>query len=66
MHDVYIYDAIRAPRAKAKADGGLSDLTPHALLKQWYAALLNRADIKPDQLHEFVNEVILGCVTQQG
>jgi acetyl-CoA C-acetyltransferase len=66
MHDVYIYDAIRAPRAKAKADGGLSDLTPHALLKQLYAALLNRVDIPADQLHEFVNEVILGCVTQQG
>ena len=66
MHEVYIYDAIRAPRAKAKADGGLSDLTPHALLQQLYVALLQRSDIPADQLHNYVNEIILGCVTQYG
>jgi acetyl-CoA C-acetyltransferase len=66
MHGVYIYDAIRAPRTKAKAEGGLSDLTPHALLEQLYVALLQRSDIPDDQLHYYVNEIILGCVTQYG
>jgi acetyl-CoA C-acetyltransferase len=59
---VYLYDAIRTPRAKAKDSGGLHDLKPHDLLKSLYLALQQRTQLDPALL----GEVILGCVTQQG
>lgn len=62
MKPVYIYDAIRSPRAKAKASGGLHDLTPHALLSCLYDALRERTGVNPAS----VGEIILGCVTQHG
>jgi len=62
MKDVFIYDALRTPRAKAKADGGLHDLRPHDLLKALYHALEQRTGLNP----ETVGDVVLGCVTQFG
>lgn len=62
MKAVYIYDAIRTPRAKAKVDGGLHALRPHDLLKSLYHALEQRTGLNP----ELVGDVLLGCVTQQG
>ncbi|MEM1113526.1 MAG: acetyl-CoA C-acyltransferase [Pseudomonadota bacterium] len=62
MRDVYIYDAIRSPRTRAKDDGGLHDLTPHDLLKSLYQSLRQRTGLDPAG----VGEVILGCVTQRG
>lgn len=62
MKPVYVYDAIRTPRAKAKESGGLADLTPHELLDQLYRALRDRTGLDPAA----VGEVILGCVTQHG
>lgn len=62
MKPVYLYDAIRSPRAKAKASGGLHDLTPHELLACLYQALIDRTGLAP----ALVGEVILGCVTQHG
>lgn len=62
MKPVYIYDAIRTPRAKAKASGGLHDLSPHELLACLYRALRERTGVDPAS----VGEVILGCVTQHG
>ena len=62
MEAVYIYDAIRSPRAKAKESGGLADLRPHDLLKQLYAHLQERTGLDP----ALVGEVVLGCVTQHG
>ena len=62
MKDVFIYDAIRSARTRAKPDGGLHELTPPALLKFLYQALETRNSLDP----ALVSEVVLGCVTQQG
>lgn len=62
MKDVFIYDAIRSPRGRAKDDGALHDLTPQELLLQLYEALARRCALDPSE----VDEVILGCVTQYG
>jgi acetyl-CoA C-acetyltransferase/acetyl-CoA acyltransferase len=58
--DVFLYDAVRTPRGKARPDGGLAGLTPQELVRQQAAALAARcgeAAANPDAL-------ILGCVTQ--
>ncbi|MDO9370289.1 MAG: acetyl-CoA C-acyltransferase [Sphingopyxis sp.] len=60
--DVYLYDAVRTPRGKARSDGGLAGLSPQELVRQQAAALANRcgdAARSPDAL-------LLGCVTQSG
>jgi len=62
MKDVFIYEAIRSPRAKAKDSGGLHDLLPQDLLQQLYQHLEERTGLDPAT----VGEVILGCVTQHG
>ncbi len=62
MKDVFIYDAIRSARGRAKANGGLHSLTPPELLKPLYQALTQRNHLDPVR----VSEVILGCVTQYG
>ncbi|MEH6584658.1 MAG: acetyl-CoA C-acyltransferase [Halioglobus sp.] len=62
MKPVYIYDAIRTPRARAKDSGGLHELRPHDLLKALYQALEQRTGLDP----VLVGDVLLGCVTQQG
>jgi acetyl-CoA C-acetyltransferase len=62
MEPVYIYDAIRTPRARAKETGGLHDLRPFDLLEALYRALEERTALDP----ALVGEVALGCVTQHG
>lgn len=62
MKPVYIYDAIRTPRGRAKDSGGLYDLRPHDLLKTLYLSLQERTGLDP----AVVGEVVLGCVTQFG
>ncbi|MEL0153699.1 MAG: acetyl-CoA C-acyltransferase, partial [Halieaceae bacterium] len=62
MKSAFIYDAIRSPRTKAKASGGLHELTPTALLAQLHHSLAERTHLDPS----LVSEIILGCVTQYG
>ncbi len=62
MNTVYIYDAIRSPRTRARESGGLHDLLPHELLKVLYASLVERTGLDPAD----VGDVLLGCVTQHG
>lgn len=62
LNEVYIYDAIRTPRARAKENGGLHALTPLDLLKKLYAAMETRNSLDVSA----VGEVVLGCVTQYG
>ncbi len=62
MKPVFIYDAIRSPRARAKESGGLHDLTPHELLNSLYKSLVERTGLNP----AVVGDVLLGCVTQHG
>lgn len=60
MTEVYLYDAVRTPRGKARPDGGLAKLSPQELVRSQAAALAARCgEIMPDAL-------ILGCVTQSG
>ena len=47
MRDVFIYEAIRSPRTKAKDSGGLADLTPQALLASLYNSLTERTGLDP-------------------
>ncbi len=62
MKDVYLFEAIRSPRTKAKATGGLHRLTPPELLSQLYTALETRSGLDP----HVIDEIVLGCVTQYG
>ncbi|MEQ8802531.1 MAG: acetyl-CoA C-acyltransferase, partial [Haliea sp.] len=62
MKSAFIYDALRSPRGRAKEGAALNSLTPQALLQQLYAALVERTGLTPAE----VDDVILGCVTQQG
>ena len=62
MQPVYIYDAIRSARTRAKPEGGLHDLRPHDLLKGLYQHLEQRNGLDP----VLVGDVLLGCVTQHG
>lgn len=62
MADVFLIDAVRTPRGKAKASGGLGALTPQDLVGQQIAALRARLGDTvgtPEAL-------LLGCVGQVG
>jgi acetyl-CoA C-acetyltransferase/acetyl-CoA acyltransferase len=62
LADIYLYDAVRTPRGKARSDGGLAGLSPQELVRQQVAALAARCGdmaANPDAL-------LLGCVTQSG
>jgi acetyl-CoA C-acetyltransferase/acetyl-CoA acyltransferase len=62
MSDVYIYDAVRTPRGKARPDGGLASLAPHELVRQCIAAIDARTG---GGAHE-PKALLLGCVGQVG
>lgn len=62
MSQVYIYDAIRSARTRAKPDGGLASLTPVQLMAGLYEHIKTRNTLDP----QLVEEVALGCVTQAG
>jgi acetyl-CoA C-acetyltransferase len=62
LNAAYIYAGVRSPRTRAKAGGALHGVTPQELLAQLYHALLERSGCSP----EHIDDVILGCVTQQG
>ncbi|MEO8877060.1 MAG: acetyl-CoA C-acyltransferase [Polyangiaceae bacterium] len=59
---VFIYDAVRTPRGRARADGGLASIAPHELVAQLTSAIENRAGISRDR----VDGLVLGCVGQVG
>ncbi len=60
--DVFLYDAVRTPRGKAKAAGGLASLTPQELIKQQVDALGARVDLAA----QAPEALLLGCVGQVG
>jgi acetyl-CoA C-acetyltransferase len=62
VKDVFLYDAVRTPRGKAKPDGGLAALTPQELVKQQYLALHERCGDAADS----PDALLLGCVGQVG
>lgn len=60
--DAYVYDAVRTPRGKGKPDGALHRFRPVDLAAQVLIALRERNKIPT----EFIDDVILGCVTAVG
>ena len=61
MRDVYIYDGVRTPRGRGKANkGALSGVHPQEL----FAQALNRLADKNGLDREAVEDVVVGCVTQ--
>ncbi len=57
--EAYIYDAIRTPRGRGKANGSLHDVRPLDLLKTLFDEMRLRHDLDTSQ----VDDVLLGCVT---
>lgn len=57
-----MYDAVRTPRGKAKAEGGLAGLTPAALVSTLVEALRERTG----DAAQNPGALLLGCVTQAG
>ncbi|MEQ5837292.1 acetyl-CoA C-acetyltransferase [Marinobacter sp. NFXS9] len=62
MTDAYIYDHVRTPRGKGRADGALAQITPVQLAAQALTALRQRNDLDTAR----VDDVILGCVAPIG
>lgn len=58
-HDAYIYDAVRTPRGRGKADGSLHEIQPIDLLTTCLRALQTRNNLDTSQ----VDDVVIGCVT---
>lgn len=57
-----IYEAIRSPRGRARADGGLHRVDVRSLVAQLFHCLEQRLDFDPTA----IDDAILGCVTQVG
>ena len=62
MADAFIYDAVRSPRGRGKADGSLHEVTALNLAAQTLAAVKDRNDLDP----ALVDDVVLGCVDPVG
>lgn len=62
MADAFIYDAVRTPRGRGKADGSLHEVTALNLAAQALAAIKDRNELDPSQ----VDDVVLGCVDPVG
>jgi len=59
----YLFDVVRSPRGKARADGGLAQLKPQELVRQLSTALDTRLG---DAHSRRVEALVLGCVGQIG
>ena len=62
MPDAFIYDAVRTPRGRGKADGSLHEVTALNLAAQALSAIKDRNKFEPEQ----VDDVVLGCVDPVG
>ncbi len=62
MTEAYVFDAIRTPRGRGKADGALHEVTSVALSAGVLEALRARTGLDPVE----VEDVIWGCVTGVG
>ena len=63
MPEAFIYDHVRTPRGRGKADGALHEVTTLALADSALQALKERNDLPNASL---VDDVILGCVDPVG
>ena len=62
MIDAFIYDHVRTPRGRGKADGALHEVTALNLAAQALAAVKERNALDP----VLVDDVVLGCVDPVG
>ena len=62
MPDAFIYDHVRTPRGRGKADGALHEVTALNLAAQTLAALKARNGLDT----AMVDDVVLGCVDPVG
>jgi acetyl-CoA C-acetyltransferase len=62
MTDAFIYDAVRTPRGRGKADGALHEVTALNLAAQALGAIRDRNKLDPALL----DDVVLGCVDPVG
>jgi len=62
MINAYIFDAVRTPRGRGKANGSLHEVTPVSLASQTLEAVRDRHDLDTSR----VDDVILGCVMPVG
>jgi acetyl-CoA C-acetyltransferase len=62
MADAFIYDHVRTPRGRGKADGSLHEVTALNLAAQTLEAVRSRNALDP----ALVDDVILGCVDPVG
>ncbi|HEX9321233.1 MAG TPA: acetyl-CoA C-acetyltransferase [Xanthobacteraceae bacterium] len=62
MADAFIYDHVRTPRGRGKADGALHEVTALNLASQALAAIRDRNGLET----ALVEDVVLGCVDPVG
>ena len=62
MTDAYIFDHVRSPRGKGRANGSLHEVTPVDLLSQVLSSLRDRNELDTQQL----DDVVMGCVSPVG
>ena len=59
MADAFIFDHVRTPRGRGKADGSLHGITPIQLAAQTLAAIRERSELDT----RLLDDVVLGCVS---
>jgi acetyl-CoA C-acetyltransferase len=62
MHDAFIYDTVRTPRGRGKADGSLHEVTALNLAAQTLGAIKDRNKLDP----KLIDDIVLGCVDPVG
>ena len=62
MTEAYVYDAVRTPRGKGKADGSLHEITPVSLATQVLEAVRDRNELDAAE----IEDVAFGCVSPVG
>ncbi|MEO0996908.1 MAG: acetyl-CoA C-acyltransferase, partial [Pseudomonadota bacterium] len=62
MTDAFIYDHVRSPRGRGRANGALHEVTPIDLSAQVLGALRDRSELDTS----YVDDVVFGCVSPVG
>ena len=62
MTEAFIYDHVRTPRGKGKADGALHEVTPVELASHTLRSIRDRNELDTS----LVDDVVLGCVSPVG
>ncbi len=62
MTDAYIYDHVRSPRGRGRANGSLHEITPIELASQVLASIRDRNGLDTSKL----DDVVLGCTAPVG